>query len=68
MIAPVKDQWYQQQTDAISEALQELICDGEIDKARQCLIDAIATWTDYHEEELTKWKRLKDLLGLSTDK
>ena len=58
------DKWYEQKIEMISEALQELLEDGGAPKAKQGLIDAIASWTGYHEEELAKWNRLKTLLGL----
>lgn len=58
------DKWYEQKIEMISEALQELLTDGDAAKAKQGLIDAIASWTSYHEEELSKWNRLKALLGL----
>ena len=58
------DKWYEQKTEMLSEALQELLSEGDAAKAKQGLIDAIASWTNYHEEELAKWSRLKALLGL----
>jgi hypothetical protein len=58
------DKWYEQKTEMLSEALQELLSEGDAAKAKQGLIDAIASWTNYHEEELAKWNRLKALLGL----
>jgi hypothetical protein len=64
MFTSIDDQWYEQKTEMISEALQELIADGDAVKAKQGLADAIASWTNYHEEELAKWNRLKALLGL----
>jgi len=58
------DKWYEQKIEMISEALQELLADGDAVKAKQGLIDAVASWTNYHEEELAKWNQLKRLLGL----
>lgn len=58
------DRWYEQKTEMISEALQELLSEGDAEKARQGLVDAISSWTKYHEEELAKWNRLKAVLGL----
>lgn len=57
-----KDQWYKQQTDSISEALQELLIDDDPSIAIKGLSDAISSWEDYHEKELAKWKRLRALL------
>jgi len=57
-----KDQWYQQQVDHISDALQELLSDDDPFIAIKGLDDAIAIWVDHHEKELAKWKRLKALL------
>ena len=62
--AELPDKWYEQKIEMISEALQELLVDGDADKAKQGLVDAIASWTNYHEEELAKWNRLKALLSL----
>lgn len=58
------DKWYEQQKESIADALQELLTDGDIEQARQCIIDAIASWEDYHREELGKWERLRKALGL----
>jgi len=57
------DQWYKQQTDHISEALQELLTDDDPSIAIKGLSDAIAEWEEYHEKELAKWKRLRALLN-----
>ena len=61
--AELPDKWYEQKIEMISEALQELLVDGDADKAKQGLVDAIASWTKYHEKELAKWNRLKALLS-----
>jgi len=58
-----KDQWYQQQVDHISDALQELLTDDDPSIAIKGLNEAIASWEDYHEKELAKWKRLRALLN-----
>ena len=58
-----KDQWYQQQVDHISDAFQELLSDDDPSIAIKGLNDAIASWEDYHEKELAKWKRLRALLS-----
>ncbi len=58
-----KDQWYKQQVDHISDALQELLVDDDPAVAIQGLREAITTWEDYHEKELAKWKRLRALLN-----
>jgi hypothetical protein len=60
---PLKDQWYQYQVDHISDSLQELLIDDDPLLAIKALSEAIASWEDYHEKELTKWKRLKALLN-----
>jgi hypothetical protein len=57
-----KDQWYKQQVDHISDALQELLTDDDPSIAIKGLNDAIASWEDYYEKELAKWKRLRALL------
>ncbi|AEX56028.1 hypothetical protein S-CBS4_gp061 [Synechococcus phage S-CBS4] len=58
-----KDQWYQQQVDHISDALQELLTDDDPSIAIKGLSDAIASWEDYHKKELAKWKRFRALLN-----
>ena len=57
-----KTEWYQQQADHIGDALQELLVDDDPSIAIKGLSDAIASWEDYHEKELAKWKRLRALL------
>ena len=63
-----KDQWYQQQVDHISDALQELLVDDDPTIAIKGLNDAIVSWEDYHGKEIAKWKRLRELLGLEAGK
>jgi hypothetical protein len=58
-----KDQWYKQQVDHISDALQELLVDDDPAVAIKGLSEAISSWEDYHEKELAKWKRLRALLS-----
>jgi hypothetical protein len=58
-----KNQWYQEQVDHISDALQELLTDDDPAIAIKGLSDAIASWEDHHEKELAKWKRLRALLN-----
>ncbi len=58
-----KDQWYKQQVDHISEALQELLTDDDPAVAIKGLSEAINEWETYHEKELAKWKRLRALLS-----
>ncbi len=58
-----KDQWHQQQVDHISEALQELLTDDDPAVAIKGISEAIASWENYHEKELAKWKRLRALLN-----
>jgi hypothetical protein len=57
-----KDQWYKQQVDHISEALQELLTDDDFSIAIKGLSEAISEWETYHEKELAKWKRLRAIL------
>jgi len=63
-----KDQWYQQQVDLISDALQELLSDDDPSVAIKGISDAIASWEDYHEKELAKWKRLRALVNWEAGK
>jgi len=63
-----KDQWYQQQVDLISDALQELLSDDDPSVAIKGISDAIASWEDYHEKELAKWKRLRTLVNWEAGK
>lgn len=59
----MEDLWYKQQVEALSEALHELACEDS-ERVRQGLRDAIASWTEHHEQELRKWEAMKVLLGL----
>ena len=52
---------YRNQMEAISDALQELMCDGP-EKAYEGLADAIKSWYDYHCQEMHKWKTLEEKL------
>jgi len=63
-----KDQWSQQQVDLISDALQELLSDDDPSVAIKGISDAIASWEDYHEKELAKWKRLRALVNWEAGK
>ena len=63
-----KDQWYQQQTDSIADALQELLTDDDPSIVIKALSEAIASWEDHHEKELAKWKRLRALLAWEAGK
>jgi hypothetical protein len=63
-----KDQWYRQQVDHISEALQELLTDDDPAVAIKGLSEAIGEWETYHEKELSKWKRLRVLLAWEAGK
>ena len=58
------DQWYKQQVEHLSEALQELLNDDDFSIAIQGISEAIAEWEDYHGKELAKWQRLRALLNL----
>lgn len=53
----------QHHTDALAETLQELMANEETGaKAKQCLVDAVNCWYDYHYKEMEKWSSLKRLL------
>lgn len=52
---------YTAQVETISDALQELMCDGP-EKARDGLIEAAKGWYDYHYQEMHKWKLLEEML------
>jgi len=60
----MEDLWYKQQVECLAEAMHELVSDDNPDMVRQGLRDAIASWVDYHEQELKKWGTLKAVLGL----
>jgi hypothetical protein len=60
-------QWYKQQTEHLSDILAELLTDDDPAMACKALSETIASWEDYHEKELAKWKRLRALLGLASD-
>ena len=59
-----ESEWYKQQTEMLSEVLNEFVSDDNPDLATKGISDAIKSWEDYHETELAKWKRLRALLGL----
>jgi len=59
-----ESEWYKQQTEDLSDILVELLTDDDPAMACKSLSEAIASWEDYHEKELAKWKRLRALLGL----
>jgi hypothetical protein len=61
-------EWYKQQTEGLSDILVELLTDDDPAIACKALSETIASWEDYHEKELTKWKRLRTLLGLASDR
>lgn len=64
MTESIADKWRRENTDHISESLQEFICDGGSEMARDAICDAIMVWHDYHQKELNKWKELAALLNL----
>jgi hypothetical protein len=68
MDSSFKDQWYKQQVDHISDALQELLVDDDPAVAIKGLREAIVSWEDYHAKELAKWKRLRGLLDWEAGK
>jgi hypothetical protein len=60
--------WYKQQTEHLSDILAELLTDDDPTVACKALGEAIASWEDYHEKELAKWRRLRALLCLEAGK
>ena len=62
-----ESEWYKQQTEHLSDILAELLTDDDPTMACKALSETIASWEDYHEKELAKWKRLRALLGLASD-
>lgn len=62
-----ESEWYKQQTEHLSDSLVELLTDDDPTMACKAISEAIASWEDYHEKELAKWKRLRALLGLASD-
>jgi hypothetical protein len=58
------DEHYKAQVDAISEALQELVCspDDGVEKALGAIDAAIDVWLDYFDTEREKWYQLKTKL------
>lgn len=60
----MEDLWHKQQIESLSDALQELMTDGDYEHAKQGLREAIQGWADYHEKELRKWIELGKVLGL----
>lgn len=58
------DPWRQQQTEAMADALQELISGDGAPLAKEGICDAIMTWVNYHQRELDKWKELAVSLNI----
>ena len=61
-------EWYKQQLEQLSDILAELLTDDDPAMACKALGETITSWEDYHEKEHAKWKRLRTLLGLASDK
>lgn len=61
-MADVQNVWWKQQVDALSDVFQELLCDDDPANAVRAIDEAIKSWEDYHEKELTKWQQLRRLL------
>lgn len=59
-----ESEWYKQQLEQLSDIFAELLTDDDPAMACKALSETIASWEDYHEKELAKWKRLRALLGL----
>ena len=64
----IESEWYKQQMEGLSDILAELLTDDDPAIACKALSETIASWEDYHEKELAKWKRLRALLGLASDR
>lgn len=60
--------WHKQQVEKLSDVLAELLTDDDPALACKALSETITEWEDYHEKELSKWKRLRALLCLEVDK
>jgi len=60
-----ESEWYKQQLEQLSDIFVELLTDDDPAMACKALSETIASWEDYHEKELAKWKRLRALLGLT---
>jgi len=60
-----ESEWYKQQLEQLSDIFTELLTDDDPAMACKALSETIASWEDYHEKELAKWKRLRALLGLT---
>ena len=58
------DVWWKQQVDTLSDVFQELLCDEDPANATRAIDEAIKSWEDYHEKELAKWKKLRQLLSV----
>jgi hypothetical protein len=63
-----ESEWYKQQIEFLSDILAELLTDDDPAMACKALGETIATWEDYHEKELAKWRRLRALLCLEAGK
>lgn len=61
-------EWYNQQLEQLSDIFAELLTDDDPAMACKALSETIASWEDYHEKELAKWKRLRILLGLASNR
>ena len=62
----VESEWHKQQTGQLSDTLAELMTHDDPTMACKVLSETIKSWEDYHEKELTKWKRLRTLLSSGT--
>jgi phosphoenolpyruvate-protein kinase (PTS system EI component) len=66
MTAIFEDSWKQRQSDAIADALHELLSDPSMEQgvedAVKAIDSAIDAWLDYFDSEKEKWHQLKTRL------
>ncbi len=59
MDSSFRDEWQQEQTIAIADALHELMQgDNGKENAKEAIYSAIMSWYDYHNAEAMKWSSL----------
>lgn len=68
MIDPVATsstaEWIRRQEEMMSDVLIECIADGGPGRARDVIRAAIASWIEYHQQELSKWNSLAATLQM----
>lgn len=65
-----KGPWYEQQRDAVADALHEIMTGANspeeaVAAAEELLADALDSWLVYFEKEAEKWESLKMRLRLT---